>query len=77
MKKERKYEKLTTTADGRRTLLDAKNPHGIIPRLYGYSIFYVKKQIYFAKTNFITIISMYMYEYKKWKPQNVTILPRR
>jgi hypothetical protein len=24
MKKERKYEKLTTTADGRRTLLDAK-----------------------------------------------------
>ena len=77
MKKDRKYEKLTKTADGRRTLLDAKNPHGIIPRLYGYSIFYVKKPIYFAKTNFITIISMYMYEYKKWKPQNVTILPRR
>lgn len=48
MKKDRKYEKLTKTADGRRTLLDAKNPHGIIPRLYGYSIFYVKKTIYFA-----------------------------
>ena len=48
MKRERKYEKLTTIADGRRTLLDAKNPHGILPRLYGYSIFYFKKTIYFA-----------------------------